>query len=131
MNTEEFNMKMTNVLLGVVIGAAGGVAISILNAPKSGEDTIQSLKNTKTKSVKNIDDIKYNALSIKDSFMQTKEESVETFQSLGDEIKTMIENFKQDIEPNINNIKKDVEGLQQNGETIQKEVSDMTNIKKK
>ena len=43
----------------------------------------------------------------------------------------MIENFKQDIEPNINNIKKDVEGLQQNGETIQKEVSDMTNIKKK
>ena len=75
--------------------------------------------------------LKIEADEVKSSFLKTKHESQEVFSSLGDEIKTMINNFQADINPNIENIQGHIENVSNRGEEISKDVDNMINRKKK
>lgn len=124
-------MKFKNIMVGFAVGVTGGMLVSILNAPKSGSELQQSLKNESGNFKSQMDQLKVEADEVKSSFLKTKHESQEVFSSLGDEIKTMINNFQADINPNIENIQGHIENVSNRGEEISKEVDNMINRKKK
>ncbi len=101
-------MKFRNLAAGFAVGVAGGTLIAVLNAPKSGAELQSSLKSGSGNMKTQMNQLKMEANEVKSSFLQTKRESQEVFETLGDEVKTMISNFQADINPNIEHIKKDV-----------------------
>ncbi|GAA3722760.1 YtxH domain-containing protein [Salinicoccus jeotgali] len=112
-------MKFRNLAAGFAVGVAGGTLIAVLNAPKSGAELQSSLKSGSGNMKTQMNQLKMEANEVKSSFLQTKRESQEVFETLGDEVKTMISNFQADINPNIEHIKKDVDNIQNRVEEIQ------------
>src|SRR5690625_5817526 len=93
-------MKFKNIAVGFALPISGGMLVSFLNAPKSGSELQHSLKNESGNFKSQMNQLKIEADEVKSSFLKTKHESQEVFNSLGDEIKTMISNFQADINPN-------------------------------
>lgn len=124
-------MKFKNIMVGFAVGVTGGMLVSFLNAPKSGTELQQSLKNESGNFKSQMNQLKVEADEVKSSFLKTKHESQEVFNSLGDEIKTMINNFQADINPNIENIQGHIENVSNRGEEISKDVDNIINRKKR
>ncbi|MCD2137310.1 YtxH domain-containing protein [Salinicoccus halitifaciens] len=124
-------MKLKNIAVGFLVGVTGGALVSMLNAPKSGSELQQSLKEESGNFKSQMNQVKIEANAVKSSFLKTKHESQEVFSSLGDEIKTMISNFQADINPNIENIQNHVDNLSNRGEEISKTAGNITSRKKK
>ena len=124
-------MKFKNIAVGFAVGVTGGMLVSLLNAPKSGSELQQSLKSESGNFKSQMNQLKVEAGEVKSSFLKTKHESQEVFSSLGDEIKTMINNFQADINPNIENIQGHIENVSNRGEEMSKDVDNMINRKKK
>lgn len=123
-------MKLKNTAVGFFVGLTGGALIAMLNAPKSGNELQQSLKDSSGSFKSQMNQLKVEADDVKSSFLKTKHESQEVFSDLGDEIKTMISNFQADINPNIEHLQGHVENIQNRGDEITKEVDNMRNRNK-
>ncbi len=123
-------MKLRNIAVGFLVGVTGGALVSILNAPKSGSELQQSLKEESGNFKSQMNQVKAEANEVKSSFLKTKHESQEVFSDLGDEIKTMISNFQADINPNIENVQYHIDNLSNRGEEIGKTAGNITKKKK-
>ncbi|CAD2081286.1 YtxH domain-containing protein [Jeotgalicoccus meleagridis] len=110
-------MKLKNIGVGFLVGVTGGVLISFLNAPKSGKELQLSLKSGSSDLKSQFNQLKIEGDEIKNSFLKTKRESSEVFQSLGDEVKTMISNFQADINPNIERLQGNIDNVTNRVET--------------
>lgn len=110
-------MKLKNIGVGFLVGVTGGVLISFLNAPKSGQELQLSLKSGSSDLKSQFNQLKIEGDEIKNSFLKTKRESSEVFQSLGDEVKTMISNFQADINPNIERLQGNIDNVTNRVET--------------
>ena len=112
-----FILKLKNIGVGFLVGVTGGVLISFLNAPKSGKELQLSLKSGSSDLKSQFNQLKIEGDEIKNSFLKTKRESSEVFQSLGDEVKTMISNFQADINPNIERLQGNIDNVTNRVET--------------
>ncbi|HCN60219.1 MULTISPECIES: YtxH domain-containing protein [Mammaliicoccus] len=115
-------MKFSRLAIGVGVGLVTGFTTAILNTDRSGDTLKTDLKSTTDGSKIQLNEIKDNAVEIKNYVLKTKDESQIAIQSLSEEVKTMINEFKADINPNIEQIQKNIENISNRGNEIQKEI---------
>ncbi|MEB7779712.1 YtxH domain-containing protein [Mammaliicoccus fleurettii] len=115
-------MKFSRLAIGVGVGLVTGFTTAILNTDRSGDTLKTDLKSTTDGSKIQLNEIKNNAVEIKNYVLKTKDESQIAIQSLSEEVKTMINEFKADINPNIEQIQKNIENISNRGNEIQKEI---------
>lgn len=115
-------MKFSRLAIGVGVGLVTGFTTAILNTDRSGDTLKTDLKSTTDGSKIQLNEIKDNAVEIKNYVLKTKDESQIAIQSLSEEVKTMINEFKADINPNIEHIQKNIENISNRGNEIQKEI---------
>ncbi|WP_239749344.1 YtxH domain-containing protein [Mammaliicoccus sp. H-M34] len=115
-------MKFSRLAIGVGVGLVTGFTTAILNTDRSGDALKTDLKSTTDGSKIQLNEIKDNAVEIKNYVLKTKDESQIAIQSLSEEVKTMINEFKADINPNIEQIQKNIENISNRGNEIQKEI---------
>ncbi|WP_239741020.1 YtxH domain-containing protein [Mammaliicoccus sp. M-M45] len=113
-------MKFSRLAIGVGVGLVTGFTTAILNTDRSGDTLKTDLKSTTDGSKIQLNEIKDNAVEIKNYVLKTKDESQIAIQSLSEEVKTMINEFKADINPNIEQIQKNIENISNRGNEIQK-----------
>src|SRR5690625_7075802 len=68
-------MKFKNIAVGFAVGVTGGMLVSFLNAPKSGSELQQSLKNESGNFKSQMNQLKIEADEVKSSLLKTKHES--------------------------------------------------------
>lgn len=115
-------MKFSRLAIGVGVGLVTGFTTAILNTDRSGDALKTDLKSTTDGSKIQLNEIKDNAVEIRNYVLKTKDESQIAIQSLSEEVKTMINEFKADINPNIEQIQKNIENISNRGNEIQKEI---------
>ncbi|WP_239710830.1 MULTISPECIES: YtxH domain-containing protein [unclassified Mammaliicoccus] len=115
-------MKFSRLAIGVGVGLVTGFTTAILNTDRSGDTLKTDLKSTTDGSKIQLNEIKDNAVEIKNYVLKTKDESQIAIQSLSEEVKTMINEFKADINPNIEQIQNNIENISNRGNEIQKEI---------
>lgn len=113
MTEEVEKMNKKALFTGLAAGLMAGAAATLLNAPASGRETRQTLKNKQVS-------VKLASMEIKDNAGQVKES-----------VKRLVETAKQEVPEKVNSLKVNAalwkESIEPNIKTLQKEISNIQN----
>ncbi|HEY4553438.1 MAG TPA: YtxH domain-containing protein [Bacillaceae bacterium] len=97
---------------GILIGGVVGAAAALLSAPLSGKELRNQVKNSKGEWIKIANDLKENAIEIKDSVSKLSQEGKTIFQELAGDVKTAVQEWQQEIQPNKEAMQEEMEEIQ-------------------
>ncbi|MDI7743029.1 YtxH domain-containing protein [Lysinibacillus fusiformis] len=124
-------MRAKPFLIGLSAGVIGGLTTIFFTAPQPGKQIRSSIvRNTKI-AKSNLEEIKEQSKSIKDSITTLKNEVKNNIPEIMNELKNSISTFSQEIEPDTAKLKEEIDGLQKSIIEIENNLSDLNNKKKK
>ncbi|MBS4204179.1 YtxH domain-containing protein [Lederbergia citrea] len=97
---------------GILIGGVVGAATALLTAPLSGKELRNQVKDAKGEWIRIAQDIKEDAMEIKDSVTKLSIEGKEIIKELASDVKLAVEEWQRDIEPNKDAMREEMREIQ-------------------
>ncbi|MCJ8005905.1 YtxH domain-containing protein [Lederbergia wuyishanensis] len=97
---------------GILVGGVVGAATALLTAPSSGKEFRNQLKESKGEWVRIAQDLKEDAVDIKNSVAKVSKEGKEIIKELAGDVKMAVEEWQREIEPNISAMQKEMREIQ-------------------
>ncbi|MBW8349640.1 YtxH domain-containing protein [Bacillus sp. IITD106] len=97
---------------GVLIGGVVGAAAALLTAPSSGKELRNQLKESKGEWIRIAQDLKEDAIDIKNSVAKVSKEGKEIIKELAGDVKMAVEEWQKEIEPNISAMQEEMREIQ-------------------
>lgn len=104
---------------GLAAGLVAGAAATLLNAPASGRETRQNLKNKQVSAKLASMEIKDNAGQVKESVKRLVETAKQEVPEKVNSLKVHAALWKESIEPNIKTLQKEISNIQNTVEDLQ------------
>jgi len=97
---------------GILVGGVVGAATALLTAPSSGKELRNQLKESKSEWIRIAQDLKEDAMDIKNSVAKVSKEGKEIIKELAGDVKMAVEEWQRDIEPNIEAMQEEMKDIQ-------------------
>ncbi|MCR2821074.1 YtxH domain-containing protein [Lederbergia panacisoli] len=97
---------------GILVGGVVGAATALLTAPSSGKELRSQLKESKGEWIRIAQDLKEDAMDIKNSVAKVSKEGKEIIKELAGDVKMAVEEWQRDIEPNIEAMQEEMREIQ-------------------
>jgi gas vesicle protein len=116
-------MKGKSFLIGFLIGGVSASISTLLTAPKSGEDTRNSLKESKETVLKQLRELKDNLKGLNQGIRAASSEGTETLKDFVLDIKHTVSNWQQEIKPHQRELQKELEEIERSIQELESELS--------
>lgn len=97
---------------GLLWGALFGGIAGLMNAPRSGQETRQALKEYLDQTTADVNDVRYKVDNLTHAIQRLSQEGLGNLKEAQDEIKYAVTQFSRETEPRIQRIQDRVENLQ-------------------
>lgn len=108
---------------GLFWGAVFGGLAGLMNAPKSGRETREDLKNFIDNTTDDVNDVRYKVDNLRVAVQRLSQEGLGSVQQATEEIQTSLKHFEEETTPRIKRIQDKAETLTRNIEEQTKEIS--------
>lgn len=105
-------MNKKGFILGVLVGGVAGACAALLTTPVSGENLRGQIKDSTNDWMKMANDIKGDAIELKESVSNLTKEGKEIFTELATDVKVAVQEWQQDISSNRENLQKEMQEIQ-------------------
>jgi gas vesicle protein len=105
-------MKAKTFLLGFIIGGVAAGVSTLLNAPSSGRETRENLKDNKDVLLNHLGDIKDSLIELKNTALTASKEGKEVIVSLINDINIAISEWKSQIQPHQEELKNELQSIE-------------------
>ncbi|WP_409253342.1 YtxH domain-containing protein [Bacillus sp. SCS-153A] len=116
-------MKIKSITYGILAGSAIGALATLLSAPQSGKELKGQIEKNKDEWKAVFNEIKTNAVEVKDAVSRLSTEGKQTITLLKDDMQHSIQAWQGNTEPNIQHIKDDISAIEQLAENMERTVS--------
>lgn len=116
-------MSMAGFKSGLFWGAVFGGLAGLMNAPQSGRETREDLKNFIDNTTEDVNDVRYKVDNLRMAIQRLSQEGMGSVQQATEEIQTSLRHFEEETKPRINRIQDRVDTLTQNIELQSQELS--------
>lgn len=105
-------MSTKALVYGILVGGVVGAATALLTAPNSGKELRNQIKDSKGEWVKLVQELKEDAIDIKDSVTKASLEGKEIIKELAGDLKIAVEEWQKNIEPNKDAMQEEIKEIQ-------------------
>ena len=106
-------MQTKSLFTGMIVGSVIIGGLTLLTTPKAGKEMRVACKENIRKVRSGLDQLTYDSKNASLQLKQTVQVGKETFSTVGEEMKSSIDDWKKDVEPSLAQLKEDIEALQQ------------------
>lgn len=99
---------------GLFWGAVFGGLAGLLNAPQSGKETREDLKQFIETTTDDVNDVRYKVDNLRVAVQRLANEGIESARVASEEIQTSLKHFEEENQPRINRIQSSISQLQTN-----------------
>ncbi|XJS09975.1 YtxH domain-containing protein [Aerococcaceae bacterium WGS1372] len=108
---------------GLFWGAVFGGLAGLMNAPQSGKETRENLKNFIENTTDDVNDVRYKVDNLRMAVQRLSQEGLGSVQQASEEIQTTLKHFEEETKPRMNRIQDRADTLAKNIETHTKELT--------
>ncbi|QFT88263.1 YtxH-like protein [Bacillus sp. THAF10] len=119
-------MNGKSFIYGVLIGGAIAGVSTLLTTPASGAEARLKVKNTKRNIQLALDEVKQEAINVKNQLTEAMEEGKATVGDLTNEVKISVDLWKNSIKPHQESIQQNIAALEKELEKLEKSIEKNT-----